>query len=200
MLERARALATRLEQETAEPPVRVARLIHCCTAAHPRPANRPWPPLIWLVNRPPTVNSRAGSNIAKPCSVPTSSCIFAEDFMEPNIHRNPLPPVSRGRHCIVSGRVWAATWFGRDVAAGRRQGWPVILAFGSEGSATLCTQGQARDPAVHAGRPKPVAITSRSARHAGQRPKIVDRKTRNTKNGLMPSPFASSNTARPVNG
>ena len=112
--------------------------------------------------------------------------------MEPNIHRNPLPPVSRREalHRIGAG-MGSLGLAGMLQQAGAKDG---------PSSSPLAPKAPHFAPkAKHViqlfmpGGPSQVDTFDykpQIARHAGQRPKIVDRKTlRNTKNGLMPSPF-----------
>ncbi len=61
-------------------------------------------------------------------------------------------------------------------------------------SAPFCAEGQARYSTLHAGCPSQVDTFDYKpaiAKHAGERPQLVDRKSlRNTKMGLMPSPYS----------
>ena len=109
--------------------------------------------------------------------------------MKPNFHRNPLPPVSRREalHRIGAG-------MGSLGLAGIMQ-----QAQTSEASPLAPKIPHFAPKAKHViqlfmpGGPSQVDTFDykpQLAKHAGQRPKIVERKTlRNTKNGLMPSPF-----------
>ncbi|MFP6666164.1 MAG: DUF1501 domain-containing protein [Pirellulales bacterium] len=112
------------------------------------------------------------------------------------MHRNPLPPVSRrdALHRIGAG-------FGTLGLAG------VMADSGLVATAATSQSGSPLDPkpphfapkAKHViqlfmpGGPSQVDTFDHKPdlkKHAGQRPKLVDRKTlRNTKNGLFPSPF-----------
>ena len=112
------------------------------------------------------------------------------------MHRNPLPPVSRrdALHRIGAG-------FGTLGLAG------VMADSGRVATAATSQSGSPLDPkpphfapkAKHViqlfmpGGPSQVDTFDHKPdlkKHAGQRPKLVDRKTlRNTKNGLFPSPF-----------
>ena len=117
-----------------------------------------------------------------------NSCTFGKEY-KMNLHRNPLPPLSRrdALHRIGAG-------LGSLGLAGMFQG-----TNAKEASPLAPKAPHFAPKAKHViqlfmpGGPSQVDTFDykpKLTEHAGQRPSIVNRKTlRNTKNGLMPSPF-----------